>query len=110
VVAVGPMLDPVLEATEGLDVSVAYTSTVRPLDAAGLRALAPAGEVVLVEPYLTGTSARQVDQALSDRPHRTLSLGVDRVELRRYGTPADHNAAYGLDPASLRRSITDFLT
>jgi transketolase len=109
VIAVGPMLDPVLEACEGLDVSVAYTSTVRPLDASGLRALAPHGEVVLVEPYLTGTSARQVDEALADRPHRTLSLGVSRVELRRYGTPTDHDAAYGLDPASLRRSITDFL-
>jgi transketolase len=104
------MLDPVLEACEGLDVTVAYTSTVRPLDAAGLRALAPHGEVVLVEPYLRGTSARQVDEALADRPHRTLSLGVSRMELRRYGTPADHDTAYGLDAASLRRSITDFLT
>lgn len=108
VVAVGPMLDPVLEATEGLGVSVAYTATVRPLDTAGLRALATSGEVVLVEPYLAGTSAHQVDEALSDRPHRTLSLGVDRVELRRYGSPADHTAAYGLDPVSLRRSITAF--
>jgi transketolase len=109
VVAVGPMLDAVLEATEALDVTVAYATTVRPLDAAGLRTLAPSGEVVLVEPYLAGTSARQVDEALLDRPHRTLSLGVGRVELRRYGSPAEHAAAYGLDPASLRRSITGFL-
>ena len=39
VVAVGPMLDPVLHATAGLDVTVAYTHTPRPFDAAGLRAL-----------------------------------------------------------------------
>lgn len=37
VVAVGPMLDRVLEATAGLDVDVHYTATVRPFDPAGLR-------------------------------------------------------------------------
>jgi transketolase len=108
VVAVGPLLDAVLEATAGLDVSVAYAATVRPFDSAGLRTLAGT-DVVLVEPYLAGTSARVVDEALADRAHRTLSLGVDRVELRRYGTPADHDAAYGLDPVGLRRSITRFV-
>jgi transketolase len=109
VLAVGPMLDPVLEATSGLDVTVAYTATVRPLDTAGLRELASADTVVLVEPYLAGTSSRLVDEALADRPHRTLGLGVDRVDLRRYGTPEEHQAAHGLDAAGLRRSITGFL-
>ncbi|HEY6737269.1 MAG TPA: transketolase, partial [Actinopolymorphaceae bacterium] len=109
VIAVGPMLDRTLEATAGLDVAVAYTTTVRPLDAEGLRSLAVDGDVVLVEPYLSGTSSRYVDEALSDRPHRTLSLGVERVELRRYGTPADHDELYGLDAAGLRRSITSFV-
>ena len=51
------MLDPVLAATEGLDVTVAYTHTPRPFDASGLRALG-GDTVILVEPYLAGTSAR----------------------------------------------------
>jgi transketolase len=34
---------------------------------------------------------------------------VGRVDLRRYGTPAQHQAAHGLDATGLRRSITDFL-
>lgn len=108
VLAVGPMLTPVLEATRGLDVTVAYTTTVRPWDVEGLRALAT-GDVVVVEPYLAGTSARQIDEALIDRPHRTLALGVPRTELRRYGEPSDHSVRYGLDPAGLRRAITGFL-
>jgi transketolase len=116
VLAVGPMLDPVLRATADLDVSVAYAATVRPFDLAGLRQLAESTradqgsvDVVLVEPYLVGTSSRLVAEALIGRPHRSLSLGVGRVELRRYGTPEDHDALYGLDPAGLRRSIVDFL-
>ena len=109
VVAVGPMLDPVLEAVEGLDVSVLYASTVRPFDGRSLRAVLGTPDVVLVEPYLEGTSARCVNDALVDVPHRLLSLGVARGELRRYGTPADHAAAHGLDAAGLRRSLTSFL-
>lgn len=109
VIAVGPTLDATLAATEGLDVAVAYTSTARPLDVVGLRRLLTADTVVLVEPYLAGTSSRQVDAALSDRPHRTLGLGVQRIEARRYGEPTDHDTLHGLDPVGLRRSIADFL-
>jgi len=109
VLAVGPMLDPVLAATAGLDVTVAYTNTVRPLDLGGLRDLVAADTVVLVEPYLTGTSTRLINEALSDRPHRTLALGVSRAENRRYGTPEQHDVLHGLDAAGLRRSISEFL-
>jgi transketolase len=108
VVAVGPMLDPVLAATGGLDVTVAYTNTPRPFDAAGLRSVA-GDAVVLVEPYLAGTSSRVVADALRDRPHRLLALGVGRADLHRYGTAADHDRWHGLDPAGLRKSIAGFL-
>ncbi|WP_441246685.1 transketolase family protein [Kitasatospora sp. McL0602] len=107
VLAVGPMLDAVLAATEGLDVTVLYAATVRPFDAAGLRAaLSDRAEVVLVEPYLAGTSAPYVHEALADRPHRVLGLGVPREEHRHYGTIDEHLTAYGLDAASLRERIT----
>ena len=110
IVAVGPMLHPLLHAIAGLDVTVAYTNTPRPFDAPGLRALV--GEpatVVLVEPYLAGTSSRVVADALSHVPHRLLALGVGRADLRRYGSPADHARWHGLDPAGLRRSLAGFL-
>jgi len=81
VVAVGPLLDPVLRATEGLDVTVAYTNTPRPFAAAALRALLP----------------------------RLLALGVGRADLHRYGSPKDHARWHGLDAAGLRRSITGFM-
>ncbi|WP_422774525.1 transketolase family protein [Plantactinospora sp. WMMC1484] len=116
VVAVGPVLRPVLAAVAGLDVTVAYTHTPRPFDVDGLRELVgpaaatgTAPTVVLVEPYLAGTSGPLVAQALGGLPHRSLALGVGRADLRRYGSPADHARWHGLDPAGLRRSITAFL-
>jgi len=47
--------------------------------------------------------------ALADLPHRVLGLGVARDELRRYGTPGEHQAAHSLDAASLRRRIAGFI-
>src|SRR5581483_1643987 len=70
VIAVGPMLDRVLAATEGLDVTVAYTNTPRPFDMEGVRALGH-DAIVMVEPYLAGTSAAR----LAPLRHRGLHLG-----------------------------------
>jgi transketolase len=105
VVAVGPTLAPTLAATADRDATVAYLATVRPFDGRGLRAALRGPDVVLVEPYLAGTSAGEVSHALSDRPHRLLSLGVRNEELRRYGTGSEHRAAHGLDAAGIRASI-----
>ena len=109
IIAVGPLADAVLAATEGLDVTVLYAATIRPFDGAALRATLTVPDVVLVEPYLAGTSVPQVAAALADIPHRVLGLGVGLDELRRYGTPGEHQAAHGLDAAGLRAGITGFL-
>jgi transketolase C-terminal domain/subunit len=84
-----------------LDLTVAYLSTVRPFDAAGLRRALRGTDVVLVEPYLAGTSAGEVADALQDRPHRLLNLGIRNTELRRYGSRVEHRAAHGLDSTGI---------
>ena len=109
VIAVGPVADAVLAATTGLDMTVLYAATVRPFDSAALRTTLGAPDVVVVEPYLAGTTVPFVAEALSDIPHRTIGLGVGRSELRHYGTPAEHAAAHGLDAPSLRARIDAFL-
>jgi len=88
---------------------VVYAATVRPFDGRGLRSVLASPEVVLVEPWLAGTSAHVVADALRDVPHRLLCLGVGRTELRHYGTAADHVRAHGLDAAGIRRSLAGFL-
>jgi transketolase len=108
VLAVGPALSETLLATADLDVAVAYTATPRPFDADGLRAAA-GRDVVLVEPYLAGTSAGEVAAALVDRPTRIFSVGVPLGEFRHYGTPEEHRAAHGLDARGIRASLDAFL-
>ncbi len=109
VIAVGPMLDRVLAATESHEVNVLSATTVRPFDGATLRRVMSGPNVVLVEPYLCGTSAAEVSEALVDVPHRLLSIGVPNVEHRHYGSWMEHDAAHGLDEAGIRRSIDAFI-
>ena len=109
VIAVGPCLTPALKATADLDANVLYASTIRPFDAITLRKALGSPEVVLVEPYLAGTSAAEVSAALQDIPHRLLALGVANREHRRYGTSSEHDRAHGLDATGIRRSIAAFL-
>ncbi len=108
VVAVGPMLDVVTRATADLDVTLLYANTIRPFDSETLRAVMQVPEVVLVEPYLEGTSTAEVSGLLQAVPHRVLSLGTSRKENRHYGTPSEHFAAHGLDESGIRNSITEF--
>lgn len=108
VLAVGPVADDVLEAADGLDMTVAYTATPFPLDARSLRAAVSGSEVRIVEPYLVGTSAAQVMEALSDRAIRLLTHGVRNVDTRHYGTPAEHRAAHGLDVVGIREFLTSY--
>lgn len=105
VLAVGPMADAVLAGTEGLDATILYTTTPLPLDTRTLRAATLGDELVVVEPYLAGTSAAAVARAFDDHPMRLRFHGVTSSEVRRYGTPEEHRAAHGLDPRGIRRFL-----
>jgi transketolase len=109
VVAVGPVLRPVLTATEGLDVTVLYTATVRPFDGAALAAVAGDAPVVTVEPYAGEVLLPAVLAALAPRPVRVVPIGVPREPAGHYGTPADHDRTHRLDPAALRERIAEVL-
>ena len=107
VVAVGPMLDPVLDSVEGLDATVVYTTTVKPFPGGLVAESMRNADIVVVEPYLEGTSAAAIGRSI-DRPHRLLSIGVPNEEHRHYGTAADHIRAHGLDATGIRSRIADF--
>ena len=105
VIATGPLLDATLEATADMDVTVLYMTTARPFDGDTLRASLTGDLVVLVEPYLAGTSSAEVASALSEIPHRIAAIGVPNVEHRKYGTWQEHNAAHGLDARGIRARV-----
>jgi transketolase len=111
VVAVGPMLDRTLQATQDLDLTVLYATTVVPFDEVALRdAVAGAApNVILVEPYYEGGLVREIAQALWATPARIEVIGVPRQVLERYGPPERHDRALGLTADGIRARIERFL-
>jgi transketolase len=91
---------------------VLYAATVRPFDSEGLRKAVQDtdhADVMVVEPYLEGTSSHLVSETLQQIPHRVRSVGVKRhAELRNYGTAEDHDAAHDLDVVGLGSAVRSF--
>jgi len=102
----GPMLDRTIAACEGLDVTVAYTTSLRPFDAQGLAAIVGESPVlVTVEPFYEGTAAPVVTAALANRQMRFVSIGVPRAFIHAYGEPEDLDADLGLDEVGISRQL-----
>lgn len=107
VLAVGPVADAVLEGSEGLDITIAYTATPFPLDRHGIAEAVTGPDVMVVEPYLAGTSIGAVVEALAGRSIRVVGHGVRDIDIRRYGTPEDHRRAHGLDADGVRSQLVE---
>jgi len=106
VLAFGPMLDRTVEACEGLDVTLAYATSLRPFDTEGLVAIAGEQPVVIsVEPFYEGSAAPVLTEALAHVPSRFVSIGVPRAFIHGYGTPADLDADLGLDVPGIRTRL-----
>lgn len=115
VVAIGPMLDRVLEAVRDLHVTVLYGTTVAPFDGETLRAevfsgpAAAGASIVLVEPYQEGTLVAEIVAALQPRPVRVEAIGVPRRVFSNYGTADEHDAEAGLTVEAIRRRVEAFV-
>jgi transketolase len=110
VVAVGPMLDRTLRAVHDLDVTVLYATSIEPFDAQTLVSVVGARPLVItVEPWYRGTMSAAIVEALSPVPSRISSIGVPKRFPTAYGTPAEHDAANGLDERGIRRQIGEAL-
>ncbi len=109
VIAIGPMLTPVLSAVEDMDVTVLYCTTVAPFDASTLRQATQSSNIVVVEPYYSGVLVPDISLAMQHIPTRIESIGVPHELLTHYGTPEQHDEALGLTPHHIRTRIQRFL-
>jgi transketolase len=107
VLAFGPMLSRTLDACEGLDVTVAYATSLEPFDAQGLAAIAgDRPDVVAVEPWYEGTAAPLLTKALGHAPATYTFIGVPRAFVHDYGTWQDLDADMSLDAGGIRARLT----
>ena len=104
VIAVGPMLDPVIEASEDLDVCILYYNTISPFDHTLLEC-ARNNKFVICEPYYSGTLALRIIEHFCDKPVNIHFIGVPKKFIRDNGDTAYHDRVFGLDSFSIREKI-----
>jgi transketolase len=109
VLAIGPMLDIVQEATTNLDVTVLYYNSISPFDAELLRSNLNSEKLYIVEPFYENTLAPIIQQILTDRTIMTRSKGIPRRFITNYGNIDEHYEAIGLTSTSIRRDIQAML-
>ena len=108
IICVGNMLDNVLSATNDIDVTVLYYTTVKPFDSETL--LENSNEtIIIVEPYYEGGINYMVSKTLKNKPHRIINIGVPHKFLTNYGTKIEHDTFLKLDSDSIRNTILNSL-
>lgn len=110
ILAIGPLLSMVMEATVDLDVSILYYTTLAPFDHVTLAENCPNGRVLLVEPFYEGTLAYDVQQSLTYKSgYRVHAIGVPHQFLTNYGKAKEHDAFCGLTTEAIRTKAMNCL-
>jgi len=105
VIAVSVMLDDVMEACRGQDVTVLYYTTLEPFDHAALAANCPSGKILVAEPEYEGTLLYDIHKALPGRPLRVEHVAFPREIFRNYGTYQEKMDYYKLTEASVQEKL-----
>lgn len=109
VIAIGPILEAVIDACKELDVTILYYTTVIPFDADTLKKNAVSAKIVLCEPYYSGGLTSEILHALKPRPITLECIGIPYKMLTNYGLAAEHDDYLGLTPSKIRERIIDFI-
>lgn len=104
VVAVGPVLDAVLEAARDLDVTVLYYTTVAPFDRECLCQNCGSRNVLLCEPYYYGALAVEILTALHGFVRMDFT-GVPHQFMTTYGTREQIDRDNGITPGEIAEKL-----
>ena len=105
IIAVGPMLDRVMEACSLLDVTVIYYTTLTPFDYTTLIKNYTGDKVIIVEPYYSGALAYDVSKALEGKNVKTFFIGIPREFIRKYGSVEEIDKYLGLTKEDINKKI-----
>ena len=108
VICAAEIFDDVYNACSELDVNLLFYSTIQPFDINAL--LDHFNEKIIVcEPFFEGTLAQIITEKLQGKRVAIKSIGIPREVIRNYGNKLEKDSYYGLQAATLKNSILDFI-
>lgn len=109
VIVVSIMLDMVMKATENMDVSVLYYSTLEPFDGETLARNCDSNRILIVEPEYEGSLIFDVTNALPGRALIIEHVAFPREVFRNYGTYDEKMSYYGLSEKNIMEKISGLI-
>ena len=102
VIAVGPMLDMVMMATEDLDVTVLYYTTLEPFDKTTLLNNCSSSNIVICTPFYEGVLLSDVIKSLDNKKLSIKEVSLPRIFASHYGYTKEHYELYGITVENIR--------
>jgi len=109
ILAVGPILDLVLESVTELDVEILYFNSVAPLDEDLIRNSCSSGKILIVEPYYSGVLSVHVLRILKGVSLRLVNLGVSCEFPENYGSRDEIYESLGLSRLRIREELLELI-
>jgi transketolase len=108
IISVGNTLQNVIEATEDLDVTILYYTTLNPFDSELLDENFNEN-IIVVEPYYEGGINYKINKSLLPKKYSITNIGVPHKFLTNYGSKLEHDKNMGLDCDGIRKKIKQCL-
>ena len=106
IIAVGNMLDSVLQAAQDKDVTTLYYTTLRPFDAETLRENAPNEKILLCEPYYSGALLYDILKTFEGKPLQIELVGMAHENIHTYGSYEDNLRYFNMTAEDISEKLT----
>ncbi len=105
IIAVGPMLQRVVEACSGIDATILYCTSVKPFDHLSVQENLKK-KILIIEPYYSGVVLSSLVSSFDGLKADLSCLGVPDNFIHSYGNSEDIDKEIGLDVKSIREIIS----
>jgi transketolase len=106
IIAVGPVLEAVLEASINLDVSIIYCTTIKPFDFSSIKSFLNK-KILIIEPYYSGPILTNIYRKVGNMTLNCSMVGVPNNFINKYGSKDEIDKMIGLDSKAIRRKILE---
>jgi len=104
IIAVGPMLEMVLNAVGDMDVTILYYSTVAPFDKNTLIENMTGNQMLVCEPYYEGALDYEITESLN-QPIKIMHVGIPHEFCSHYGNTIENYQAMGITIENIQAKV-----
>ena len=104
IICIGNMLSKVLDATEDMDVTILYYTTINPFDGKLLKENFNEN-IIVVEPFYSGSFNYKINKTLQGKKYSLTNVGVPHNFLINYGDKNEHDLNLNLDNKGIKKIL-----